>query len=1528
MASSNIEPTRIAYRVFTQPCENPDQTKNYTEKLVRDLGYFEDDLKKEMPSMIKAFNACNKDQLERCLQNYGDGRVDINSVSRIHDLCQKLWYINEPNKFIKLQTMNQLFGAIQCTLYIVYNLKDPSQPKIGAGVSSLERLGTYLILDGIPWYRLPVDELWNRFANILSITVQVCTDLIKCKIVRDVRRVQLQDAQLVSLMEAMAKSANSLPPTEEDIEEIEKEKVRKKKKADVKRWLENLAKGLGIDRHGAVSTSRLKGTGNWFLETTNQWLSEAFVPILWVKGRPGVGKSVLASLFIDHVSKLIPAHPKAPKKESPSGEGSENTTSSTASREHDSLVTQPGASFRPRALAYVYFAYDERENQSITQVYAQLLLQLFDTVSAVNDHLQTLKDDYESLTQKSARGIWEADLPVNLRNMISKLPQNVVLVMDALDEAPVEVYKDIQLLVKEMSEDSPKTMLLSRPHSELEKTQLKSGLNMKALLIDSERSDMEAYIRDALQRDQGFAKVVQRKYKKSRDKQKETEAFYSEVCEAVIHRSQNTFISTEFRVKDICLQKTIGDIRRSANNNSADSGKIYQQAWERISPTDRSLAKRVIGWLTFAKRTLNVDELLEAVVVQPGNYMIEEDEMVFPEDIEKVCNSLVVYDESNKKRLRLAHQTVQEYFADHVDFRDMKAQVCYSCFTYIVVMVRMRHPTHLNTSETSSDTEDDDEDPQFSRHSSLDLTLFQDHYHVEATDSSDDDYLVPSIDGRSLARDMCNFDPRGLISWPRDLTPWCNPEFGLSNYVGGYALAHLKEITIDTELRQILDVLCREYCSLRRPTGLATQFSNPSIQRLNILHLGVYMGDLQLLQSLQKHPKADPNAKDGQGKTALMWALYFEKPRLAEFLLDNGADANVLDGNGYSAAMYATHYHQDDIISRLLKETAQRHLNSPDLLIALTLSKNVRFVETLMQHDIDLDRISENRGQNALHVCAIMGDLEILNILLRKGANPLITCSRGRTPLWYSISHEREDEFETLMKVESNRESTSNLEETRPTMLADDEGVTPLHLAAHTDWSANVIDALLQGGADPTAEDCNGELPLHWAVRRRRNGSQDEDRIIRKIKKLASDSRLLTKPNQCKTAIRYAAEHLSMSVMECLLELSGLSITSTIDAEGTTLLKVAMEYGNLSMIKSIIEQPNVDLSGTIAVSNRDDVVKRCCESEDGLKEFEMLTDTKTWFLHSTSDGKPYRTAWGDTALHSAVMGVSVDLIKDILEMPGFSVTDRNVCGETALHVAARDGNPRIAHEIVEMLLENSEDPDIARRFTNGGKTALDFALERGVTQVIAALVRPSHNACVGLPWDEETSGFSMWIDMPWYKDLRDIVRNSPKTLEPPSLTPPHPWERQRSITNEEISVTWHSSVQPCVVVEVPDSCEVYRVVFRTVSHDQGWSNENEVNKRTKGTYFGSRTWFEVGVSRGEDSKDIAERRNVQSNVHADRSFRQHTVIWDMQDNSPGIQQWLQGLKGRDRIMLFPRAYQALWRHYVKEAEITIWCLKA
>jgi hypothetical protein len=77
---------------------------------------------------------------------------------------------------------------------------------------------------------------------------------------------------------------------------------------------------------------------------------------------------------------------------------------------------------------------------------------------------------------------------------------------------------------------------------------------------------------------------------------------------------------------------------------------------------DARLAKRVLSWITCAKRQLATRELHYALLVKTGSSELGEDDLIQTE-MSSVYAGLVTVDEQSGI-IRLVHYTIEEYFKD------------------------------------------------------------------------------------------------------------------------------------------------------------------------------------------------------------------------------------------------------------------------------------------------------------------------------------------------------------------------------------------------------------------------------------------------------------------------------------------------------------------------------------------------------------------------------------------------------------------------------------------------------------------------------------------------------------------------------------------------------------------------------------------------------------------------------------------------------------------------------------------------
>lgn len=109
-----------------------------------------------------------------------------------------------------------------------------------------------------------------------------------------------------------------------------------------------------------------------------------------------------------------------------------------------------------------------------------------------------------------------------------------------------------------------------------------------------------------------------------------------------------------------CL--SIRDVEDALGNLSQKINETYDQAMKRIenlSVNRRNTVKRLLLWVSYAKRPLTVAELEHATVIGRGDRSINEEHIV--KLIMSLSAGLIVIDEN--ETVRFVHKTVEDYFA-------------------------------------------------------------------------------------------------------------------------------------------------------------------------------------------------------------------------------------------------------------------------------------------------------------------------------------------------------------------------------------------------------------------------------------------------------------------------------------------------------------------------------------------------------------------------------------------------------------------------------------------------------------------------------------------------------------------------------------------------------------------------------------------------------------------------------------------------------------------------------------------------
>ena len=197
------------------------------------------------------------------------------------------------------------------------------------------------------------------------------------------------------------------------------------------------------------------------------------------------------------------------------------------------------------------------------------------------------------------------------------------------------------------------------------------------------------------------------------------------------------------------------------------------------------------------------------------------------------------------------------------------------------------------------------------------------------------------------------------------------------------------------------------------------------------LMLAVFGGYIDAARELLKHPQMNVSAQDDQGRTALMIAVYYCRP---EFIEPLKSTINEPHDNG---------------------ETP--------LIIAARLADQPRyeaFALQLLKHGADAGT-KDNLDKTALWYALHYGCKALIMPLLEAGATP------NATSKWNG---------ELLLAPGTDPEVGSNWSGTP---------LIPIIMAIQRGW-ADVVEALLDRGADANITDHKGRTPLMWAAKSKR----------------------------------------------------------------------------------------------------------------------------------------------------------------------------------------------------------------------------------------------------------------------------------------------------------------------------------------------------------------------------------------------------------------------------------------------------------
>ena len=140
--------------------------------------------------------------------------------------------------------------------------------------------------------------------------------------------------------------------------------------------------------------------------------------------------------------------------------------------------------------------------------------------------------------------------------------------------------------------------------------------------------------------------------------------------------------------------------------------------------------------------------------------------------------------------------------------------------------------------------------------------------------------------------------------------------------------------------------------------------------------------------------KLNLDLQNKQGETALMLAAANNQADIVKLLLKKNADPNLQDQSGWSALMKAVYQGNTACVEALVGQSRQE-VNRALLVAALAGHRDI--VQVLLKNGAEVDTRADD-GRTPLMLAAAKGDNDLVSALLAAGADPTLVDQSGATP--------------------------------------------------------------------------------------------------------------------------------------------------------------------------------------------------------------------------------------------------------------------------------------------------------------------------------------------------------------------------------------------------------------------------------------------------------------------------------------------------------------------------------------------------
>ncbi|KAK2035832.1 hypothetical protein LZ31DRAFT_431061, partial [Colletotrichum somersetense] len=365
------------------------------------------------------------------------------------------------------------------------------------------------------------------------------------------------------------------------------------------------------------------GTCEWLLghETLRQWTRQ-HRGLLWIKGKPGSGKSTMLKYAVEGVPSLY---------------GTDTIT-----------------------LSFFFHGRGRELQRTPLGLFRSLLHQL---LSRVPGALRDLLDDFEhrcqTVGEPEKKWQWHIQqlqtfLQLSLPRILKRFP--VIIFIDALDECGENSAVELIQYLEQFLRSLPLTgsrfgVCFSCRHYPI--LELNDGL---AILLDTENSaDIASYVQARLSDETDLP-----------------------VADLIALRAQGVFLWAQFVVRRVLQLKRqgmpTGKIKDAIKGTPPDLEDIYHDLIQDVEDRPRTL--QLMQWICFSTRPLTIDELPWAMAFDHGcsyqslDICQRADDFITEDTLERrirtlSCGLAEIAASSGSRVIQFIHQSVKDYFIEH-----------------------------------------------------------------------------------------------------------------------------------------------------------------------------------------------------------------------------------------------------------------------------------------------------------------------------------------------------------------------------------------------------------------------------------------------------------------------------------------------------------------------------------------------------------------------------------------------------------------------------------------------------------------------------------------------------------------------------------------------------------------------------------------------------------------------------------------------------------------------------------------------